>query len=135
MNEYTREELTGKNLKELKAICKNENIVGMSKKKKDVLVETIMQRSKPISGVKMSIKAQKNDNNQFESKVSVSSGASSGKFSLVNKSISDVASALRDILNIPDINQVLVNGKTVNSSYVVKSKDNIEFIKPDGEKG
>jgi hypothetical protein len=42
---------------------------------------------------------------------------------------------LKDAFNISDLNTGLINGKSVSGDYVLKSGDNLEFLKPAGEKG
>lgn len=156
----TKASLDEKTVAELRAICKEKQIIGMSKKRKDVIIDTILsgQKAKPASkGGHLSdirkeapegpvTKAdfmmssvmthpQKKFGDKCTTAITVSCGANSGKFPVVGKTIGAVAEFLREVLNVDRLADGLVNGKKVEGNYVLQSGDNLEFLKPSGRKG
>jgi hypothetical protein len=67
--------------------------------------------------------------------VQVSCGANAGPFEVVGRSIAEVSNLLREVLNIEILATPLVNGRAVSTTYVLKTGDSLEFLKPAGRKG
>ena len=67
--------------------------------------------------------------------IRVSSGASSGNFQVVGKSVGEVRSTLSEALNVDSSANALVNGRQVGNDYILQVGDNLEFMKPAGSKG
>ena len=73
--------------------------------------------------------------NKTTTTIHVSCGASSGDFPVVGRSIYEVSEFLREVLNVTRMSIGLVNGKEVDHNYIIQSHDNLEFLKPAGQKG
>ena len=71
----------------------------------------------------------------MDTTIQVSCGASSGAFPVEGKNVREVGEFLREVLNVDKLSTGLVNGKEVQGDYVLKSGDNLEFMKPSGRKG
>lgn len=54
---------------------------------------------------------------------------------LAGKRLGEVRSQLTDVLNIPSPVQAIVGGQTVDDDYELREGDQIELVKPAGEKG
>jgi molybdopterin converting factor small subunit len=67
--------------------------------------------------------------------IHVSCGASSGEFHVVGRTIFEISEFLREVLNVSTMAISLVNGKIVDNEYIVKEGDEVEFLKPAGQKG
>ena len=170
---YTKEELTAKTNAELRQICKTQKIPGMTKKRKDIIVDAILMRQGGEAASTPKKKAEKQatsiaPNNKYVASVAddkdkvmaatftlnsvmtkpnakvgdkttttirVSCGASYGDFPVVGKTVSGVKNFLKEVLNISTMSSPLVNGKQVEETHVIKESDEVEFLKPAGQKG
>lgn len=90
--------------------------------------------SKPLTSVSATLESEK-EGGRYTNTILVSCGASSGNFPVVGKRISEVASFLKDALNISIDSQPIVNGNEVSESYVLGNKDVLEFVAKAGRKG
>lgn len=166
MSTYTKEQLEAKTVAELKQMCAyNLGISGMSKKRKDVVIDAILEKQ-GVPSVAPKTDTPKTDTPKtdrpkvdqrvnamaasFESRltkpqnrkgdrttttVRVSCGASSGVFDLANKTVGAVAEFLKEVLNVDRLAQGIVNGNPVNDSYILQPNDTLEFLKTAGSKG
>ena len=159
-NEYTRANLEEMTVKELRRLCVDTlSIPGMTKKRKDIVVDAILKLQGPSKGPKPSktsikppIKTGPITEMDFSGKsvlkrpygafgakmdttIQVSCGASSGAFPVEGKSVREVGEFLREVLNVDKLSTGLVNGKEVQGDYKLKSGDSLEFMKPSGRKG
>jgi len=145
-----RQELEDKKLVELRAMCIQKEIVGMSKKRKDVVIDALLadddgdvsvaddpSNVNGIDGSFTSIlsKPDADFGNKTTTTISVSAGASSGLFPVVGKTVGAVSEFLREVLNVDKMSQGIVDGKPVDGDYVLQSGDSLEFLKPAGRKG
>ncbi len=147
-----RAELEAKTVDELRSICVRYGIVGMSKKRKDIIVDALLAYYKSSAGPVSKSGSQNLDEMRsvFHSKVTnpgaaagnktsttilVSCGAAYGNFPVVGKTVGSVAEFLREVLNVDRMSQGVVNGKQVEDSYRLKEGDSLEFLKPAGRKG
>jgi hypothetical protein len=139
----------------LRDLCKENNIPGMSKKRKEVIIAALYAKKSKKRGTPSMTKVSDDSgevtavecnvrsvmtkpgalSGRISSNVQVSCGASSGEYPVVGKKVGAVAEFLREVLNVPSTPKMLVNGKVVVSSYVLKDTDNVEFMKPSGRKG
>lgn len=67
--------------------------------------------------------------------IQVSCGANSGMFDVVGRTVGEVQDFLREALNIDSSSTPLINSRPVGREYVLRSGDNLEFMKPAGRKG
>jgi hypothetical protein len=154
-SKYTRAGLVERSNSELREICQGLGITGMSKKSKDVLVDTIIAKtgSTPptqstvtgpkvagISSMEITMKNTVTNENsstgRIKSTIHVSCGASAGNFAVVGKTAGQVAEFLKEVLNIgSSMPRALVNGKEVELNYAIKDGDNLEYLKSSGKKG
>lgn len=67
-------------------------------------------------------------------KVLVSCGGLQKRFSVAGQTVGKVRKNLRDALNIQNDMNPRVNGQSVNDKHVLEADDELEFIKPSGEK-
>ena len=166
---FTKDELLEKTNAELRELCKQRKIPGMSKKRKDVIVDAIMmyQDGTPASeGKKTTTTITKKDDNNGEpttpkgdltaatftlssvltkpsakkgdkttTTIRVSSGAATGEFPVTGRNVSEVKSFLKEVFNISKMASPIVNGNQVDDNYVIKEGDEVEFLKPAGQKG
>lgn len=157
---YSREDLNSMTAKELKKMAFQQlGIPGLSKKPKDDVIDAIIAHQDgggsgasvspkkaqvapagPIQGLNFtgqSVLTNKNAafGNKTTTIINVSCGASSGSFPVVGKTVREVGEFLREVLNVDRLSTGLVNGKEVSADYVLKSGDNLEFLKPAGRKG
>jgi len=155
MARYKRETLEGKTVKELRRLVVKLGIVGMTKRPKEEIVAAIFAKHgvegakkkkskkaavKPLTGITGSFtssleRPSAKFGHKTETKVRVSSGASSINAPVVGKTIKEVGQFMREVLNVSKLSTGVVNGKEVGPSYIIQKKDNIEFIKPAGSKG
>ncbi len=148
----TRAELEAKTVDELRSICTRFGIVGMSKKRKDIIVDALLSyyRQDTVSGNKTGSQnldemrsvlhskvtnPSSSEGNKTTTTILVSCGASYGNFPVVGKTVGAVAEFLREVLNVDRMSRGVVNGKEVEDSYCLKEGDNLEFLKPAGRKG
>jgi hypothetical protein len=153
---YTKIQLEAMTVAELREMCVYElGIRGLTKKPKAVIIDAIIDSYNPkgtstftkseitrapITGVEGTFQSSlTKPDAPFGSKTSttiqVSSGASSGRFPVVNRTVAEVGEFLREVLNVDKLSTGLVNGKEVEGSYVLKAGDVLEFLKPAGRKG
>lgn len=158
---YSREDLNSMTAKDLKRMAFQQlNISGLSKQPKDAVVDSIIAHQDrsgasvtatkapkaqaaaagPIQGVNFtgeSVLTNKSAafGNKTTTTIHVSCGASSGSFPVTGKTVHEVGEFLREVLNVDRLSTGLVNGKEVDASYVLKSGDRLEFLKPAGRKG
>lgn len=160
-----QEALMEKTVAELRQICRDEQIPGMSKKRKDVIVRAILANQAGNSPgptpsgshmEKLTKTAGKDPNlvtkadflmssvmthpdkkvgDKCTTAISVSCGASSGKFPVIGKSVAAVGEFLREVLNVDRLAEGLVNGKKVEGNYILQPGDTLEYLKPAGRKG
>ena len=158
MATFTREQLEGMTSKDLKRLCVEElHIPGMTKKPKGVVMDAILSKfggecqcgesctccaANPVdlTGIEFSGRSvMTNPGGKFGTKttttIHVSSGASSGNFPVVGRSVKQVGEFLREVLNLDRLSTGLVNGQEVNADYILKENDRLEFLKPAGQKG
>jgi len=149
MVDYKREDLEEKTNAELREICRQYNIVGMSKARKDDLVDAIMAYQEDaedaedayntdheeIDYINANLTSYKKKNNVFETLVTVSCGAASSNYPVVGKSVGYVKALYREILNIETDSSSIVNGEAAEDSYVLKNGDVLEFVREAGRKG
>ena len=156
MASFTREQLTEKTVKDLRAMAKNLGCVGYSKKPKDTVIDLILEKQGPSTAAAPAKEApQKSDKltqaefsmqsiltkpsakfgDKTTTTIRVSCGAAAGDFSVCGKTVGAVSEFLREVLNIDRMAQGVVNGKTVDGGYVLKEGDNLEFLKAAGRKG
>ena len=150
-------ELMEKTVAELRVMCRDLEIPGMSKKRKDIIVDAILSKNEsetvvaeisqppapnqtPLTALSGSFQTNITDPTKGKGKrlttfIRVSCGASSGDFGVGGKTVGAVAEFLKEILNIPTMSKGIVNGKESADSYVLENGDTLEFIKPAGDKG
>ena len=159
---YSKTELMEKTVAELRAICRELDIPGMSKKRKDIIVDAIVKATSGSSkSIKKSVISEEREevvkttpltslSGTFQTNITdptrgkgkrlttflrVSCGASSGDFNVAGKTVGAVSEFLKEILNIPTMSKGIVDGKEAKDSYILKDSDTLEFIKPAGDKG
>jgi hypothetical protein len=144
---YTRDNLFEKTNDDLRSICRDLGIAGMSKKPKATIVEAIMLASQPdeaavagLSGLQSQMTSvvtgpEHVSGARITTTIRVSCGASSGRFPVVGKTVSEVSEFLREVLNVERMSTGLVNGVEVPGSYNLRDGDTLEFLKPAGKKG
>ena len=147
---YTEETLEAKKVTELRVICSHKmNISGMSKKRKDVIIDAIMaaqealtkeRESRTVTSIEGSFtssltKPDAKFGYKASTTVRVSCGASSGDFAVVGKSVGGVMEFLKEVLNVSRMSRPLVNGIQVDEDYKLQAGDVLEFLKPAGSKG
>lgn len=159
-NEYSRSNLEEMTVKELRRLCVDTlAIPGMTKKRKDIVIDAILKNAGPIKSAKpapakTSIKPTPGPikeldftghsilNKPYEAfgkktttTIQVTCGASTGAFPVEGKSVAEVGEFLREVLNVDKLSTGLVNGKEVRGDHVLKNGDSLEFMKPSGRKG
>lgn len=80
-------------------------------------------------------KPNANFGNKNITTIHVSCGASSGEFPVAGRTVFEISEFLREALNVSRMSIGLVNGKEVKDDYIVQSGDNVEYLKPAGQKG
>jgi len=131
---------------ELRGICREKGIPGMSKARKDDIIEALRSRKgsstprdkkeKIITELHSSIFRSDGRISKVETTVHVSAGAASFNQPLVGKNVGQAAEIYKHILNVDPLEiNALVNGRAVESDYVLRSGDNLEFLKPASRKG
>jgi hypothetical protein len=159
---FTRVQLEEKTAAELKAMCVHElNIPGMTKKTKAVVIDAIMEQYgvssdasaevapdtgstedtvDPVTALDFTAHSRLTrpdgeDGDKTTTTITVSSGANSGNFPVVGKTVGAVKAFLKEVLNVDEMSSGLVNGSEVGNDYVLKNGDRLEFLKPAGKKG
>jgi hypothetical protein len=147
---FTREELENKTVKELRSMVVDSGLVGISKKRKNVLIDSLVSLGEPDDD--STVESDKVSAIEFQARsvmtrpdaeagarttttIHVSCGASSGNFPVVGKSVGEVGNFLREVLNVDRMSTGLVNGQSVDNDYILKEGDNLEYLKPAGRKG
>lgn len=149
MKQYTLEQLEEKTVIELREISKKLGITGVSKARKDDIIDEILSsydekyeepddnndsNEKPLY-VNAGLHSVLQKDETYKTLVSVSCGASSSNYPVVGKSVGYVKGIYREILNI-DVSAIgVVNGKDIKDEYILKSGDILEFIRKAGSKG
>lgn len=147
---YTEDILTAKTVPELRQICVHKmGIAGMTKKRKDVIIQAILDEQQAVAKEKESKTVTKIEGtftssltkpgakfgNKASTTVRVSCGASSGDFAVVGKSVGGVMEFLKEVLNVSRMSRPLVNGEDTDGDYKLNGGDVLEFLKPAGSKG
>jgi len=157
MAQYKRETLEDKTVRDLRQLVVKLGIPGFTKKPKSVIIDAIMAKhgvtgaaasiaadgpaaAKPLDGVEATFqssvtKPSLKKGERLSTTLQVSCGASSGRFPVAGRTVAEVGDFLREVLNVDKLSTGLVNGKEVDGSYVLKSGDTLEFLKPAGKKG
>ena len=156
MAKYSYDDLNAKTVAELRDMCWALGITGVSKTRKDEIISKILAVSGgPAVPTQAAPKAAEKDpykksgevtsmtsvlavnkaTGSFENSITVSCGAASGNFSVVGRSIAQVSALLKEALNIDTMASGVVNGKSVDESYILKTGDTLEFLKAAGRKG
>lgn len=94
---------------------------------------TVSQAEFSLQSVLTKPSAKKGD--KTTTTIRVSCGAAAGDFTVCGKTVGAVSEFLREVLNIDRMAQGVVNGNTVDGSYVLQDGDNLEFLKAAGRKG
>ena len=161
----TYETLNDMTVAELRVIVRSRKIVGFSRKTKDLTIKAILAANdgpsmtkpgkthtqklaetnavKPPTPVtaaqfKMSsvlTKPSARVGDKTTTTIQVSCGANSSDFPVEGKTVGAVQEFLKEVLNIDRLAEGQVGGAGVNSDYVLKEGDVLEFIKPAGSKG
>lgn len=146
---FEYDELIEKTNSELREICYNMGITGMSKARKSVIVDAIIDAEEEetwddevddtgddsATAVRAEMTSVREPAGDISTKIRVSCGGSSGMFSVAGKTVGAVSELLKEALNIDEMAQGLVNGKPTDESKTLGSGDILEFIKPAGRKG
>lgn len=159
---YTHETLNEMTVPELRQIALSMNIAGMSKKRKDVVIDAILaKQGQSSSEVTANVEASADEEKAKKSKLTgvefnavskitnptgkygdkaetwcrISSGATSQQFDVAGYTIADVMDFMKEVLNVEKTSDPIVNGEKAKYDYVIQAGDNIEFIKPAGRKG
>lgn len=73
-----------------------------------------------------------------EKTLKVSSGANSFHLPYANaqgKTITEIRDSLREVLNVGNESQAVVDGTNVSDTFVLGEVEELEFVKESGEKG
>lgn len=147
-----------KTVAELRELCREYELSGYSKARKDEIIEKIEDfygtysfEGEASSEDEKNIQGEASDesklpyinthvhsflkNEKYQSLISISCGAASSNFPVVGRTVGFVKAQYREILNIDDLAEGIVNGNKVSDSYVLKSGDVLEFVRPAGTKG
>jgi len=162
-NEYSRSNLEEMTVKELRRLCVDTlAIPGMTKKRKDIVIDAILKNAGPrktaktaqpapaktsikptpgpikeldFSGHSIMNKPYEAFGKKTTTTIQVTCGASTGAFPVEGKTVSEVGEFLREVLNVDKLSTGLINGKEVRGDQVLKNGDSLEFMKPSGRKG
>jgi len=146
-NEYSRSNLEEMTVKELRRLCVDTlAIPGMTKKRKDIVIDAILKnagprktaktaKTAPFSGHSIMNKPYEAFGKKTTTTIQVTCGASTGAFPVEGKTVSEVGEFLREVLNVDKLSTGLINGKEVRGDQVLKNGDSLEFMKPSGRKG
>lgn len=146
MSEFTKEQLNEMTVTDLRRMCVDKlGIPGMTKKRKDVIIDSILLSQEPdeqealkglaFQGQSSITKPEAKFGDKATTTIQVSCGANSAAFPIVGRTVSEVADLLREILNVDKLSTGLVNSKEVAGDYALKEGDVLEFLKPAGQKG
>jgi len=141
---YSYSELSEMTVVDLRELCYDLEIRGMSKKPKAIIIDSIMEiagskartskGSSEISSLQSDLTSLKSGG-KISNTITVSCGASRGDFAVVGKTVGAVGEFLREVLNVDRMSSGVVNGKQVEDSYTLQNYDILEFVKPAGSKG
>src|SRR4030042_5972058 len=137
---YTYEQLESYTLIELREMCRDEGISGMSKQRKDDVIKALMDvqgeieveenelpepgpvvgGAKGVSGTFFTTLTDPKapEGQRTTTTVRVSCGASSDFFNVAGKSVAAVAGLLKDAFSISDLTTGVVNGKRGNGGDI-----------------
>jgi transcription termination factor Rho len=151
MKKFNWEELNDKTVVELRELCRKYQINGMSKVRKDEVIEAILEyynqeddyspdaapegSEDKVPYINAKLHSFLQDNNSYQTLISVSCGAASSNYPVVGRTVGFVKSTYREILNIDISASSVVNGDSVPDSYVLKGGDTLEFVRQAGSKG
>ena len=150
MASYTKSALEAMTADALREICKKEGITGVSKKRKDIIIDLLMEASistpaastssssapsAPKAAITNGVDCTITKHGTNQAKIHISCGANSSKYDVAGKTVAQVEALLKDIMNVPSLASSIVNGTSVTGNYVLQSGDALEFIKPAGTKG
>lgn len=134
--------LMEKTVAELRQIAANMGITGVSKKRKDEIISKITKAEEGTDEVvaceafiQSELTRPDLNKDRTTTKVTISCGATTGKFDVANKKVGQVAILMKEIFNVSSVSQGVVNGNPVSDDYVLKSGDVLEFVKSAGGKG
>jgi len=157
-----RSEMELKTVPELRAMCLRYGIPGMSKARKDDIIDALenyfedqneysddggdQNTTQTSDGIPLvavnaelssyvNVNANASGDGRYLTNITVSCGASSGNFPVVGKTVGQVAEFLREALNIDRLSIGVVNGVEVKDEYVLVNGDSLEFLKTSGRKG
>lgn len=149
----TNEQLNKKTVIELRELCRKYDIAGMSKARKEDIIDALESLYSESNGgndcsndcystsddSKLPfVNAQLHsflENDQYKTLICVSCGAASNNYPVVGRSVGFVKATYREILNIDDSAEGIVNGVSKSDSYILKSGDILEFVRQAGKKG
>jgi hypothetical protein len=147
---YTEAQLDKMTAKQIKKIAVEAGCTGIYKLGKEDAVqyfmnwqderdeerELVSEISDPLAGVSGRFQTTSaTPSRTAAATVQVSCGANAGPFEVIGRSIAEVSNLLREVLNIEVLATPLVNGRAVSGTYVLKTGDSLEFLKPAGRKG
>jgi hypothetical protein len=155
---FTRAQLEGTTAVKLKEMCVYDlALPGLTKKPKETVINAILAKygtpaakaslskapaapagevtSMEFSAQSTLTKPSAPFGSRTTTTIHVSSGASSGNFPVIGRTVKQVGEFLREVLNVDQLSTGLVNGREVGPDYVLKEGDNLEFLKPAGKKG
>ena len=151
MRTYSVDQLNNMTVVELREICRDNGIPKMAKARKDVIVAALSNfyggqnqvQATPaaqtdtsrIPYVTANVHSFLKKDNSYQSMISVSCGAASSNYPVVGRTVGFIKATYREILNIDAAAGGVVNGKNVEDSYVLRSGDNLEFVRQAGTKG
>lgn len=152
MTTFTTEELENKTVAELRAIASGFGIVGMSKKRKDIIIDAIEnyydsmesdmdddeyagEDTERLPYINAGVHSILGRDNTYQTLISVSCGAASSNYPVVGRTVGFVKATYREILNIDTDSMAIVNGKEATDSYILGSSDVLEFVRKAGNKG
>jgi hypothetical protein len=145
-------ELEEKTVAELRELCKKYGIVGMSKARKDDIIDEISnfydnyenfedslnitnEEPSKLPYINANLHSFLDVNDTYKTLISVSCGAASSNYPVVGKTVGYVKATYREILNIEIDSKAVTNGNEVSDSYILKSGDTLEFVRQAGVKG
>ena len=136
-------------MKELRSLVVKLGISGKTKLPKAMIIDAIMgqggggasiSKAAPLTSIQGNFQSSLTKpsapfGSRTSTTIQVSCGASSGRFPVSGRKVSEVGDFLREILNVEKLSTGLVNGKEIDGNYVLKTGDTLEFLKPAGKKG
>ena len=138
MSVISRDTFELRGVDELRYMAVDMGIRGMSKGRKEDLIDAILSVGGPadeVNAASGSFQVQNVPDKSEGTKIKVSCGASSGRFPVVGKEITAVTQLLSEVLNIDATAEPIVNGEEVDGEYLLEDGDTLEFTKRAGRKG